>query len=156
MIRRPPRSTLSPFDLHAFVAVASEGVEIERSAADGSLIDLEVAGVNNDAEGSAHGEGDAIDGAMGYGNEFDLEGADFHEAAAGNDFAEGGGFEEAGLVEALLYEREGETRSVHGDVEIAKDVSERADVIFMAVGEDDGADVGTVLFEVGDVRNDEV
>jgi len=29
-------------------------------------------------------------------------------------------------------------------------------VIFVAVGEDDGADVGTILLEVGDVRDDEI
>ncbi len=139
-----------------FVAVAGEGVEVEGRATDGRLVDLEIAGVNDDAEGGAHGERDAIDGAVGYGNEFDFEGADFDKAASGNDFAERGGLEQAGFIEPFFYEREGETRSVHGDVEIAKDVSERADVIFMAVGEDDGADVGAVLFEVGDIGDDEV
>ncbi len=29
-------------------------------------------------------------------------------------------------------------------------------MVFVAVGEDDGANVSAVLFEVGDVRNDEV
>ncbi len=104
------------------MAVAGEGVEVEGSAADRSLVDLEVAGVNNDAEGSAHGEGNAIDGAVSHGNEFDFVGADFDEAATGDDFAEGGGLKETSFVEAFFYEREGEAGAVHGDVELAKNV----------------------------------
>ena len=138
------------------MSVAGKGVEIERSAADGGLVNLEVAGVNDDAERSTDRECDAIDGAVGYGNEFDFEGADFDEAAAGDDFAERRGLEETSFVEAFLYEREREARAVHGHVEVAKDVWERPDVVFVAVREDDGANVGAILFEVGDVRNNEV
>src|ERR1700676_1486310 len=39
----------------AFVTVAGEGVEIERGAVDGSLVDFEIAGVNDDAERRANG-----------------------------------------------------------------------------------------------------
>src|SRR6266478_8263992 len=124
----------------AFVAVTGEGVEIKGGAADGST----------------DGERDAIDGAVGYRNEFDFEGADFDEAAAGDDLAEGGGLEEAGFIETLFYEREGEAGAVHGDIKVAEDVGERADVIFVAVSEHDGADMGAILFQIGDVGDDEV
>src|SRR5260221_681681 len=84
-----------------FMAVAGEGVEVEGSATDRSLVDLEVAGVNNDAEGSAHSEGDAIDGAVSHGNEFDFVGADFDEAAA-RDGGEGlRGFAQVGRVSTV-------------------------------------------------------
>src|ERR1700676_27183 len=129
----------------AFGAVASESVEIEGGAVNGSLVDLEIAGVNNDAERSADGEGDAVDGAVCDGDELDFVGADFDEAPGG-DFAEGGGGEEAGFFEALFYQGESEARAVNGDVEVAKNVGERADVIFVAVSEDNGADVLAILF----------
>ena len=120
------------------------------------MVDLEIAGVNDDAERRADRERDAIDGAMGNGDEFNFEGSDFDEAAARSDFAERGGLEQPGFIEAFFYEREGEARALHGNVEVAKDVGKRADVVFMAVGEDDGADVGAVLFQIGDIGNDEV
>jgi hypothetical protein len=141
---------------NTFVAVTSEGVEVEGSATDGSLVDLEVAGMNYYAEGSAHGERDAIDRAVGYRNEFDFERANFDEAATGDDLAEGGGLEQASFVQALLYECEGEARAVHGHVQVAKDVWERPDVVFVAMREDDGANVGAILLKVSDVGNDEI
>ena len=71
---------------NAFVAVAREGVEIEAGAVNGSLVDLEVAGVDDDAERRADGERDAVDGAVRDGDKFDFERIDFDETA-GHDFA---------------------------------------------------------------------
>ena len=65
--------------------------------------------------GRAHRQGDAVDGAVGDGDELDLERADFDEAA-GEDFAESGGVEEAGFFEAFLDEGEREAGAVNGDV----------------------------------------
>ncbi len=62
----------------------------------------------------------------------------------------------AGFFEAFFDERKGEASAVNGDVEIAEDVGEGADVIFVAVRENDGADVLAILLEIGDVGNDEV
>ncbi len=86
----------------AVVAIAGEGVEVEGSAPDWSLVNLEVAGVNNHSEGSAHGERDAIDRAVRNGNEFDFEGTNFDEASAWDDFTECRGLEESGFVKAFL------------------------------------------------------
>ena len=115
-------------------------MQIERRAADRGLIDFEIAGVDDDARRSANGERDAIDGAVGDGDEFDFVGADLHHAA-GQNFPKSGGVEQARFREALFYQREGEARAVHRDIEVAQDVRQRADVIFVAVGEDDGAHV---------------
>ena len=73
-----------------------------------------------DAERRAHGQRDAIDGAVRDGDELDLERADFDEAA-GEDFAERGGVEQAGFFQAFFYEREREARAVNGDVQIAQE-----------------------------------
>ena len=82
------RSEAGPLDVgrvaeqreHAFAAIARESVQVKRRAIDGSLIDLEVAGVNDDAHRRTHGERDAIDGAVCDIDEFDFVRADFDES----------------------------------------------------------------------------
>ena len=45
---------------HAPLAVLGEGVQIEGVAVEGREVDLEVAGVDDDADGGFDGEGDAV------------------------------------------------------------------------------------------------
>ena len=111
--------------------------------------------MNDHAERRAHGQRDAVDGAVRNGYKFDFERVDFDEAA-GHDFTQRRGVEKAGFVEALFDQREREARAVHRNVEVAKDVGKRADVVFVAVGQYDRADEMAILFEIGDVGNDEV
>ncbi len=87
------------------------------------FVDLEVAGVDDDAERGANGERDAVDRAVGDGNKFDFKWVDFDEAA-GDDFAERGGVEQAGFFEALFDERERKARAVNGHVDVAKECRE--------------------------------
>ncbi len=49
-----------------------------------------------------------------------------------------------------------ELGGVDGDLELAEDPGQAADVVLVAMGEDDGADVLPVFDEVGDVGNDDV
>ncbi len=139
----------------AFVAVARECVKVKAGAVDGSLVDFEVAGVDDDAERSADRKRDAIDRAVRDGNKFDLEWVNFDEAAR-RDFAERRGIKQASFFETLFDEREGEARAEHGHVDIAKNVGKCADVVFVAVRQDDRFDQMAILFEIGDVGNDEV
>jgi hypothetical protein len=75
---------------------------------------------------------------------------------SGDEFLEDGVVEEAVLVEFIFDVGEGEFGAVDGDVEFGEDPGEAADVVLMPVGEDDGADLGAVLDEVGDVGDDDV
>ena len=130
-------------------------MEIEGGAVDGGLIDLEVTSVNDDADRCADGEGDAVDGAVRDRDEFDFVRADLDQAA-GKNFAESGGIEEAGFFEALFDEGERKARAINRNIQIAENVGEGADMIFVAVGQDNGTDVLAILLEVGDVGDDEV
>ena len=56
------------------------------------------------------------------------------------------------LLELFAHERERELRAVNGDVEIAEDVGNRADVVLVRVGENDGAHHALILFQVGRCR----
>ena len=60
------------------------------------------------------------------------------------------------FVELAFDVGESERGAVDGDVELGEDPGKAADVVFVAVGEDDGADVLLVLDEVGNVGDDDV
>ena len=138
----------------AALAVFGEAVEVEGFAVGRGEVDFEVAGVDDDADGGFDGEGDAVDEGVGDADGLDGEGAE-GELFAGDDF------DELGIFESVLFELavdvgEGELGAVDGDVELGEDPGQSADVVFVAVGEDDGADVLLVLDEVGDVGDDDV
>ena len=60
------------------------------------------------------------------------------------------------LLELFSHQRQRKLRAVDRDVQIAENVRNRADVVFMRVRENDGADHALVLFQVGNVGNDDV
>ena len=68
------------------------------------------------------------------------EGAE-REAAAGQHLDEVGVVEQAVLVELAFDVGERELGAVDGDVELGEDPGQAADVVLVAVREDDGADV---------------
>ena len=140
---------------HAFFAVFGEGVEIEKLVVGGRGIDLEIAGVDDYAERRVDGERDAIDQAVRDADGVNGEDAGF-EALVGAHLAEVGVIEQAVLVELVFDVGEGEFGAPDRDLEFGKKPGERADVVFVAVGEDDGADALAVLDEIGDVGDDDV
>ncbi len=119
------------------------------------MVDFKVAGVDDDAHRSGDGEGNAVDGAVSDVKEFDLKWAE-SDGLPGLDFVEFGLFDEGVLNELFFDQGESEAGAIDWNVEIAKYVRNRADVIFVGVGEDDGANFGAVLLEVGDVGDDDV
>jgi hypothetical protein len=78
------------------------------------------------------------------------------EAAAGQDLDQLGVIEQAVLFELALDEGEGELSSVDRDVELGKDPGQAADVVLVAVGEHDGANLVAILGEVGDVGYNDI
>ena len=96
-------------------------MEIEERALDGRLVDLEVGRVNDDAEGRANRERDAVDGRVGDLDELDFEAADF-DGLASLDAAEVGLFGELVLAELAADEQLGEGGRVDRRVELGEDV----------------------------------
>ena len=140
---------------HAFFAVLGEGVQVEKFVVGRRGIDFEVAGVNDHAERRVDRERDAIDQAVRYLDGMDGEGSDL-EALAGAHFAQVGVVEQAVLVEFVFDVGKRELGAPDGDVEFGEDPGQRADVVFMAVGEDDAADALAVFGEIRDVGDDDV
>ena len=61
------------------------------------------------------------------------------------------------LLELSLQEFEGERRAVDGDVaDLAQEVGQRADVVLVPMGQDDGLDAIGVVADVVEVRKHEV
>ncbi len=130
-------------------------MQIERGAVHGSLIDFEIAGVDDHAERRSNRQGHAIHGTVRHGDEFNLVGADFNEAAR-EHFAERRGLQQSRFVEAFFYQCQRETRSVHRNIQIAQDVGQRANVIFVAVRQHNGPDVRAILLQIRDIRNHQI
>ena len=92
---------------------------------------------------------------MRHPNEFDFEGAEF-DAVTGLDFVEFDVVEHLVFVEAALDESESEFGAVDGDVESGKQEGDAANVIFVAVRQDQPANHFGVLFEIREVWGDDV
>ena len=122
------------------LAEVGEGLEIEGVAVGRGEIDLEVAGMEDDADGGMDGERDAVDQRMRDADGEDREDAEV-EAAAGEDLDELGVVEEAMLFELALYVGEGELGAVDRDVEVGEDPRQAADMVLVPVREDDAADL---------------
>src|SRR5229473_3261594 len=136
---------------HAFVAVLCERVKIERRAANRRLINLEIARVNDHAERRADRQRNAVHGAVRHGNKFNLERANLHQPA-GNHFAQRRGFQQSRFIQAFFHQRQRESGSIHGNIEVAQNVRQCADVIFMAVRQHDRAYLRAILLQIRNVR----
>src|SRR5947209_384218 len=139
----------------AALAVVGEGVQVEEAIVRGRGIDFEISGMDDDAYRRFDGECNAIDERVRDLDRLDGEGAD-GEFLAGTDLAEVGVVEEFVLVELVLDVGECEVGAIDGHVEFAQNPRYGADVVFVAVGEDDGADVRAILDEIGEVGDDDV
>ena len=140
---------------HAAFAVFGEGMQVEGLVVERREIDFEVAGVDDDADRRVDGERDAVDQRVGDADGLDGEGAEgelfFRRDLDQRDFVE-----ELMLFELAFDVGQRELGGVDGDLELTEDPGESADVVLVAMGEDDGADVFPVLGEVGDVRHDDI
>ena len=140
---------------HAFFAVFGKGVEIEQPVVGRGGIDLEIPGVNDDAERGLYRQSHAIDQAVRDLDGVDGEGPDL-EALPGDNFMEAGGVEQPVLLELVLHIGEGKLRAPDGNVQFGQDPGQRSDVILVPVGENDAAHPVPVLGQVADVGNNDV
>ena len=139
----------------ALLAEFGEGVEVEGLGVGRREIDLEVAGVDDGADGSVDGEGHAVHQRVGDADGHDGERPN-GEAASGKNLDQLGVFEQAVLFELALDESQSELGAVDGDVELGEDPGQAADVVLVAVGEDDGANFFAIFRQVADVGDDDV
>ena len=132
-----------------------EGLEVGRPVVKRRLIELEVARVQNRAELRVDGHGHAVGDGVGHAEEPHRERP--HLLARPRlDHVEFGAVADLVLLELPLQEGEGEPGPVDGDLELAKQVRDRADVVLVAVREHHGLQLVRVLPEELEVRQNQV
>ena len=101
---------------HALLAVFGEGVQVKHPVVGGREIDLEIAGVDDDAQRRMHGDRDGVHNGV-----RDLDGMNREwtelEAFSGHHLVEFGVIQQAVLFELVLHVGEGELGGVDGNVE---------------------------------------
>ena len=140
---------------HALFAVFGEGVQIEQMIVGWGGIDLEIAGVNDHAERSVNRQRDTIHQAMRYANGMNREHSGL-EALAGANLAQVGIVEQAVLVKLVLDVGQRELGAPDRHVEFGENPGQGADVVLVAVGENDAANPLPVLDEIRNVRDHDV
>ena len=130
-------------------------MKVEVLTVDRGLVDLEVTRVDDDADRRGDGEGHAIRHAVRDSNEFDRQRAD-RDRVARADRLEAVGHVELVLLEFRFEERQCHGGAVHRPIEEGHQVGHGADMVFMAVGEDERLDLFPSTFDERHVGNDQI
>ena len=139
---------------HAPVAQLAEAGQVHHALAGGG-VDLEVSGEDQRPDGGGNGEGHRVGNGMVDVNELHLE-------AAGLDRLAGGVGHELDLVQhAVLVELEldeavGEPGGVHRGVDRLQHIGKGTDVVLVAVGDEEAAQLLRVPGKIGHVGDDKV
>ncbi len=138
---------------HPLGAELREAVDVEMLAVDRRLIDLEVAGVDDDAERRMNGQRHAVGHAVRDADEFDRERTDVTRSRGRTGTSSG--VAKAVLAQLGLDQREGQRRAVDRAVDERRHVRHAADVILVPVRQHQRARAAFLL-EIGEVRDDAV
>ena len=140
---------------HPLLPQLAQPGQVDHAPLDGGGVDLEVAGVDDGADGGLDGEGHGVgDGVV------DVD--ELHGEFARLDHLAGLAGDELGLVQEPvllqleLHQARGHAGGVDGGVDAPQQVGDGADVVLMAVGEEDAPDLVLVLDEIGEVGDDHV
>src|SRR6478735_5296816 len=141
-------------EVDALLPEPGEGAQVGQATVQGQLVHLEVAGVQQRAGLGAHEDGERVGDRVVDGDELEVEDAELlalsllHGHGVGPDTV---------LLELGLDEGEGQRGADDRDVALElEQVGHRADVVLVAVREDDGHDVVEPVGDVAEVREDEV
>ena len=139
----------------ALPAQLAEARQIDHLAVDGREIDLEVAGVDDRADRRENRKAAGIGDRMVDSDEFDRQLAQ-PDLIAGLDDVELRLAQVAGLLELALDEADREARGIDRDVQLLEQVAQRADVVLVAVSDDDAAHPVAVFDDVAEIWNDQI
>ena len=140
---------------HSFFAVLGETVQVEEAVVGGRRVDLEVAGMQHDANRRVDSECDTIDQAVRYLQRMNGERPNL-EALSGTDFAQVGVVEELVFVELILDVGQRKLGAPDGNVQFAENPRQGTDVIFVAVRQHDAAHMLAIFEQIRNVGDDDV
>ena len=161
----PPLRPGEPFHLRVravreegqdpLVAVEGERLEVEAPGIDRGLIDLEIAGVDQRPGGRPDRQGQRGRDAVGHLDELDAEGAERHLVPRA-DALQLSLVRQSVLPELASREAEREVGAVDRHAHLVVEIRQGADVVLVAVGQDDRPDLVLVLQEVTEIRDHDV
>ena len=139
------------------LAEAPELREVGAPAVDRRVVDLEIAGVQDRALVGVQRDGHGVRDRVRDAHELGLERADLHRLAVRVDLDQLRVVSHAVLVELRLDQAERQPRAPDlGHADLAHQVRQRADVILVAVREDDGPQRARRVAQVAEVGQHEV
>ena len=140
---------------HAALTVLGEAMQVECLAVRGREVDLEVTGVHDHADRGLDGQRDTIHQAVGHANGLDGKGAQV-KLLPRRDLDQLRGFEQPVFFELAFDVGQGELGGIDRHFQFTQNPGQATDVILVAVGQDDGADMLAVFDEVGDIGDDNI
>src|SRR5208337_495816 len=117
---------------NAFFAVGAKPCDIEPFTVYGGIVDLEIARMDQDPDGSADGKPHAVWNAVADLDEFETERPDLNYLS-GRDLDEAGSFEQIVFPEFFPDQGQGEGSPVYRDGHLANEERNGPYVVFMAV-----------------------
>ena len=115
-------------------------MQVERLAVYRRGIHFVIAGVDDHSDGGANRQRHAVDRAVRHVQVFNLKGSDLRRFAR-RHFIQRRPFQQRVLFQLLPHQRQRELRPVNRHIEIAQNVGNCADVIFVAVRQHDRANL---------------
>ena len=119
-------------------------MQIKRLPVDRREVHLKIASMNHDSHGRANGQRHAVNRAVRHADELDFKRSYFHLAPR-NHFAQVRLFEQSVFFQTLVHQRQRKSRPIDGRVQVAQNVGQRPNVIFMPVRQQDSPQMLAVL-----------
>src|SRR5438132_7508762 len=134
---------------HAFFTVFGKSVKIKEPVVCGRGINFEVTGVNDHAEGRVDRQRNAIHQAVRHLNGMNTK-RSYLEALTGTNLAQVRAVEETVFIQLVFDVGKRELRSPHRDVQLGENPRQGANVILVAMSQNNPADMLAVF---GEIRN---
>ena len=140
---------------NAVLAVFSNGDKIRRAAGNRRVVDFKIArlddGSRRACDGQGHRVGDGVvhvDGLHGETAQLELlVRSDLHHFRAAHQPV---------FFQLVGDEPDGKARGINGQIDLFEQVGQAADVVFMAVRDNNALDAVLILDNIGEIRNDKV
>ena len=140
---------------HALLAVLRQSSKVGGAAGQRGVVDLEVAGLDDGAGRAVDGESYRVRDGVVHMDRLHGEAAQL-ELLAGGDLHELGLACKAELLQLIADEAAGQAGAVDGQIELLQQIGDAADVILMAVGNEQALDLILILHHKGEIRDDHI
>ena len=134
------------------LAVARKTCQVSQLAVHRGLVELEIAGMDHHPFRRGDGQGAAVHDGVGHTQELHPKTAE-GDGIPGFDDNQFHGIVKLIFLQLFIDESQGESRAVDRHVQFPQNKGQRADMILVAVGQTDGADILAAFAQPGNIRN---